>query len=356
MQTATERWDVFVTSKNPDEPLDPELRKWFYSKARHILQFFTFHPSTPSAVVSSEMRSAFFSCVAQERPFPIISTSGIKSALDVRMPDPTFATFLKELPVFPEELLDSSKLMVAALRERGMLKDIAFTDVLKELRERPLSEEEMIACLQWWMKTPHKNSAGIADIRREFLDAAVLTIGSPGAGNERTIPLKEIQTFLNRQNIAIPTDGPLPNHLLPLSISRKFDPAQLKSLQWKEFTVLAWVQYIADPAVYAQRGEFNITESPAWADRVLQTLGKYWHNMSQTTQASTVDLLDELTCIPTTAGMKTPCETYFTKAEIFRDLAIIDLPSGVPIKGNLEKLLAELGVRKHVDLQIIYNR
>ena len=356
MQAATERWDVFVTSKNPGEPLDPELRKWFYGKTRHIIQFFTFHPSTPSAVVSSEMRSAFFGCVVPEQPFPIVSTSGVKSALDVRMPDSTFAAFLKELPVFPEELLDDSKFMVEALRERGMLKDIEFADVLKELRGRPLSEEEMIACLQWWIKTSDKNSAEITDIRREFLDAAVLTIDSTDAGNGRTIPLKEIQTFLNRQNTAIPTGGPLPNHLLPLSISRKFDSAQLKSLQWKEFTVLAWVQYIVDPAVYAQRSEFNLTKSPAWADRVLQTLGKSWHNMSQTAQTSTVGLLNELTCIPTTAGMKTPRETYFTKLEIFRDLAIINLPSGVPIKGNLEKLLAELGVRKHVDLQIIYNR
>jgi hypothetical protein len=33
-----------------------------------------------------------------------------------------------------------------------MLKDITFADVLKELRERPLSEEEMIACLQWWIE------------------------------------------------------------------------------------------------------------------------------------------------------------------------------------------------------------
>jgi len=358
MQTATQRWDVFVTSKNPGEPLDPELQKWFYNKARHNLQFFTFHPSAPSAVVSSEMRSAFFSCVVPEQPFPIVSSAGIKSALDVRMPDPTFATFLKGLPVFPEELLDSSKLVVAALRERGMLKDIAFADVLKELRERPLQEEEMIACLQWWIDTLGKDQAGITGIRREFLDAAVLTVCSSDDGDEKLIPLKGIQAFLNRQNVAIPTDGPLPSHLLPISISRKFDSARLRiCLEWREFTILEWVQYIVDPAVYTQKSEFNIVESPDWADRVLQVLGKYWPNLSKSAaQPSIVELLDKLACIPTSAGMKRPREAYFSKVDIFRDLPIINLPSRAQIRGNLERFLADLGVRKHVDLQIIYNQ
>ena len=357
MQTATQRWDIFVTSKNPGEPIDPELRKWFYDKAKHNLQFFTFHHSTPSAVVSNEMRSAFFSCVAPEQPFLIVSSAGIKSAFYVRMPDPTFAAFLKELPVFPEELLDSSKLMVAALRERGMLKDIAFADVLKELRERPLPEEEMIACLEWWIKTSEKSQAGITGIRREFLDAAVLTVCSSDSGNEKLIPLKGVKVFLNRQNVAIPTDGPLPSRLLPISISRKFDSAHLqKFLEWEEFTILEWVQHIMDPAVYTQKSEFNIVESPNWADCVLQVLGKYWQTLSKATQAVIIELLGELACIPTSAGMKKPREAYFSKVDIFRDLPIIDLPSMVPIRGNLERLFTELGVRKHVDLQIVYNQ
>jgi hypothetical protein len=113
MQDIRTDWDA---SKKSGRLLDSELRKRSYDRARHNLQFFTFHPSTPSAVVSSEIRSAFFSC---GESFPIVSSAGIKSALDVRMPDPAYSAFLRELPVFPEELLESSKLMVAALREKA---------------------------------------------------------------------------------------------------------------------------------------------------------------------------------------------------------------------------------------------
>ena len=357
MQDIKTYWDASVASRKPGEPLDSELRKWFYDKARHNLQFFTFHPSTPSAVVSSEMRSAFFNCVVRGQSFPVVSSAGIKSALDVRMPDPTFSTFLKELPVFPEELLEASKSIVAALREKGMLKDITFTDVLKELRERPLSEEEMVACIQWWINTSQQNPTGINDIRRELLSAAVLTAGSPDDGNERIIPLGGIQTFLNPRNVVVPTDGPLPDHLLPMGVSRKFDPTQLqKSLQWRELTVLEWVHHIVDPTVYVQKNEFNIVQSPVWADRVLQVLGRCWTTLSKANQTSVVGLLDKLTCIPTSAGMKTPSEAYFSNVDIFHDLPVVNLPSGVQIKGNLEKVLAELGVRKHVDLQVIFNR
>jgi len=350
-------WDASISSKKPGEPLDSELRKWFYNKGQHNLQFFTFHPSTPSAVVSSEMRTAFFNCVVRGQPFPVVSSAGIKSALDVRMPDPTFSTFLKELPVFPEELLEASKSMVAALREKGMLKDITFADVLKELRDRPLSEEEMVACIQWWINTSHQNPTGINDIRRELLSAAVLTVGSLGNGDERIVPLAGIQTFLNPRNVVVPTDGPLPDHLLPMGVSRKFDPTQLqKSLQWRELTVLEWLNHIVDPAVYPQKSEFNIVESPVWADRVLQVLGRCWPTLSKLNQASAVGLLDKLACIPTSAGMKTPSEAYFSNVDIFHDLPVVNLPSGVQIRGNLEKVLAELGVRKHVDLQVIFNR
>jgi hypothetical protein len=238
-----------------------------------------------------------------------------------------------------------------------MLKDITFTDALKELRKRPLSEEEMVACLRWWIGTSPQDPAEFDNIRQELLEAAALTVGSSDGGGERTIPLKGIQTFMNPRNFAVPTDGPLPGHLLPMSVSRKFDPAQLQeSLQWRELTVLDWVQHIVNPAVYTQKSEFNIVESPDWADRVLQVLSGCWPTTSKVNQTTIIGLFDKLACIPTSAGMKTPGGAYFSKANIFKDLPVVSLPSGAQIRGNLEKLLVNLGVQERVDLQVIFTR
>ena len=355
MRDIKTKWDVSIVSKKHGELLSSELCEGFYNEARHNLQFFTFRASTPSALVSNEMRSAFFS---YGQSFPIISSAGVKSAFDVRMPDPTFCAFLPELPVFPEELLGSSKSVVEALQEKGMLRDITFLDVLKELRERPLSEEEMTACLQWWINTYQQDPTAIDDNRQMLLGAAVLTVGSSEDSDKLKIPLERIRTFVDPRNVVVLTDGPLPSHLLPTSVNWKLDPNQLqKSLQWRELSILDWVQHIVDPAVYTQKSKFNIVESPVWADRVLQVLGRCWPALSEANQTGEViGLLDKLTCIPTSVGMKTPSEAYFVGADIFHDLPIVNLPSGVQIEGSLEEILTDLGVRKHVNLQIILDR
>ena len=357
MQDIKTQWEASVASKKPGEPPDLDLRRGLYDRARHNLQFFAFRASTPSAVVSSEMQSAFFNCGVEEQPFPVISSAGVRSALDVRMPNRALSKFLPRLPVFPEELSTDSKLMVAAVQEKGMLNDITFADVVEELRKRPLSKEEMAACLRWWING-FRSDPSVNSQRQSLLDAAVLTIGSPDDGDKREIALKGIQTFLDPKNVVVPTDGPLPGHLLPISVNQELNSTQLQeSLQWRELTVLEWIRHIVDPAVYTRKSAFNIVESPVWANRVLQVLSRHWPSLSETNQAGDViGLLDKLTCIPTSAGMKMPSEAYFSDADIFHDLAVVELPSGVQIEGGLEGMLADLGVRKHVDIQIIFDR
>jgi len=360
MQDIRAQWDAFISSKKPGEPLNQELHKGFYDKAKHNLQFFAFHPSTPSALVSSEMRSAFFGCGVQGLSFLLVSKVGIKPALDVRMPDPVYSAFLPELPVFPEELKDSSKSVVTALRAKGMLKDITFTDVIEGLRGRSLSEKEMSACLEWWISTSQQNPTGIYERRQMLLGAAVLVVDPSDGGVGRKIPLEGICAFLNPKDSIIPTDGPLPNHVLPTSVNGKLDSTKLQnSLRWRELTILEWMQHLVDPAVYTQGSEFNIVESPDWAGRVLRVLSRSWSTLPKSSRTTITQLLDELTCIPTSAGMRTPSEVYFPTAVIatpFHDVPVVKLPSEDRIGDDLGGVLIDLGVQKHVGLEVIFDR
>lgn len=360
MQAIRTHWDASFTSGKPGEPLNPERHKRFYEQAKHNLRFFTFHASTPSALVSREMQSAFFNCGIEGQFFPIITRVGIKSALDVRMPDPTYSKFLPELPVFPDELVDGSESVITALRERGMLRDITFTDVLEGLQGQPLSEVEMAAFLQWWIDTSQEDPTGANDSGQLLLGAAVLAIGLSNNGDSKKIPLVGICTFLNPKSFAIPTDGPFPDHMLPISVSWKLNSTQLQnSLQWRELTVLEWVQHIVDPVVYSQRREFNITKSLGWADCVLQVLGRCWSTLPELSRSTIVRLLDSLTCIPTSAGMKMPREAYFPSAAFaaaFPNLPVVNFPSMVQIRNGLEGMLTDLGIRKHVELNIIFDQ
>lgn len=130
-----------------------DVRTHLRARALHALKFFTFHASTPSSQVSALMEEAFFSCVVSanklfasfigSRPqiaLPIISSAGVKNVADVRLPNATFSEFLKQLPVLTEDVMSGAKTFVESLRQRNLISQITFQDVLEELRARPLNE------------------------------------------------------------------------------------------------------------------------------------------------------------------------------------------------------------------------
>ncbi|CDO69004.1 hypothetical protein BN946_scf184834.g11 [Trametes cinnabarina] len=353
MEQIQQLWNQAASVARPSEGIDPQLQESLRNRSIHALKFFTFHPSTPSSVVSALLEDAFFACTANPRfsfisghkGFPIISTAGVQDAADVRYPDASFAGFVKELPVVPDEVLKQAKTMVDALRARGMIKEITFTDVLQELRNRPLSEQEMIACFKWWIDIHNQSTlTNLEYARDQLLGAAVLSVEEKGEEAGKILPLSVIESFLTRKSgstgAMIPTDGPLPPHLLPLAISRHFEPQALETaLGWRELTIVEWLQYLTDPVSPHDR-EHDITLSAPWAER----------------RPEVVAILRVQACVPTSAGLKRPGEAYFQNAHIFSDLPVVTMPSGAPVKGPLEKLLQALGVRKHVDLQLVFDR
>ncbi|KAH7875187.1 uncharacterized protein C8R40DRAFT_1105311 [Lentinula edodes] len=332
-----------------------ELQTWLMDRAVHVLKFFTFHQSTPSADVSSLMEQAFFAC---STGFRIISTNGIQDVADIRLPDAQFSSFLKDLPVLPEQLLTAARPMVTALQNRKLVKAITFSDVLKELRNRPLTEDESVACLTWWisLNKDGESAARLQSIQKQLLDAAVFTTGATGSKEERIIPLNTIHTILNPRNMAgnIPPDAPFPPTMLPPSFSKSFKPDQLTfAFHWTELTLVEWLRFIATSG---PSPEYDLSVSDHWSERVLGILARAWPSLSSHMKDEIVQVLKSSACIPTSHGSKIPEETYFANADIFHDLPVVKLPSGSAVKGNLERVLIALGVRKHVELQIIFTR
>ncbi|KAJ7675084.1 hypothetical protein B0H17DRAFT_1170632 [Mycena rosella] len=337
---------------------DAELRSWLRDRSLHALRFFTFHQSTPSAEVSTLLEAAFFSC-ASNQDFLLMSTAGVRQASAVRHPDSTLS-FLRELPVIPEEALAGALPMITALKTRGLIKPITFEDVLAELRSRPLAEADMTACLNWWIKihTSAADKTRLLSIRTELLNAAVLIIGKPGTAEEQIIQLSGIKTFMNPRSL-IPLDGPLPNHLLPIVVSKQLPSASIaSSFPWTELSVVDWLRNICSPAVRGPTAPvaFNLNLSAPWAERVLSVLTSGWPSLSNDAKIDIVAILKDVPCIPTSGGLKIPEESYFVKADLFHDLPVVILPSGTAVRPALERVLQALGVRKHVDLQVVFNR
>jgi hypothetical protein len=306
-------------------------------------------------MVSELMKTAFFACSAT-RPFPIIASDGVRDASKVYMLHPEFSGFIKRLPVISKDIVDGAGTMIATLRSRGMIKNITFVDVLDEIRSRPLSETETVECLKWWIGvTKEGNVHKVSQERPQLLRALVVLVTGPP---EKTMKLSDAQTFLMSETI--PTNGPLPSTLLPTSITCSFDRDTLASaFLWRELSPVDWLRHLTDPEVAATNPKFDVTNSASWAEEVLSVLVKAWPSLTETDKKGVIGILSPMSCIPTSTGLKVPNQAYFSNVDLlnlFRDLPIAAMPSGVIVEGNLELVLRSLGVRKHVEFQIIFDR
>lgn len=354
LATINDLWKEAAKSRgNTGFRPEPELEDWLCQRFVHTLKFFTFHVSTPSSEVSHLLERAFYGCSAN--PLKLLSSAGVRSASDIKEPDPTFSQFLKNLPVLPEVVAREGALVVRALQSQGLISPITFQDVLSELRQHPLDEQELVACLKWWINFPFSTSSIDMDkMRLELLNAAVLC---PSTGDGKVLPLSAVQYFINARGVGvhIPLDGPLPTSLAPFNVTQHFTPTQLVSFGWKELTVIDWLQYIGKPETRTDNPAYDFTKSVEWSERVLTILSRTWFTLSHEAHNSVKALFSGKKCIPTTRGLQTPEGSYFPTVKIFGDLPIVNI-SGISIKGSMEKMLLFIGVRKHVDLQLVFDR
>jgi len=320
-----------------------------HAAALHTMRFFSFHRSSPSARVSSTLEQAFFACC--QRPcISLVSTEGLRSSEAVRFPSAMLADFCREIPVLPPAHIEEADVFVLQLRRRSLVQDITMDDVFAELARRPLAPDEMIACLQWWCRVAEHPSYE-PSLLRQLVRAAVVTT------DDGVQALSDVDTVLHTGKL--PPTVPLPPTCLVYAVSRPFSPADLcRVFGWRELSVAAWVRYMIEldrlPAT-DMRAAQGLTKGAAQAETVLSTLAWAWGHLSKPQATEVVQLLRPLACVPTRTGMTRPTEAYFASVSLFQDLPVLALPT-LTVRGSLEKVLEALGVRRHVEIQLIFDR
>jgi hypothetical protein len=348
LATVAQLWQGAGGPEAPDE-----VRDHLTERAVHALRFFTFKASTPSALVSSEMEQAFFAC-GPTSSLLLPSTLGPKLAKDVRLPDDQLTKFLPRLAVVPASVMEKATLMVEALQRQKVLRSIDLKDVLEQLRKEPLPQEQGEAFMRWWIgQAPnHATNSRLPQLRTDLFSAARIQVGNI------TIALSSIQTFVDARRtpgVHVPLGGPLPSTCLPPALATPFRGEDLKAaFGWRELGIAEWLAHIVDPVRSNLAPETDVRQDRVWADRVLQVLGKSWANVGKEEQEACAALLRDTPCVPTTAGTRKPGEAYFPSVSLFPDLPIVELEN--PKLGGVDKVLTALGVRKHVELQLVFDR
>jgi hypothetical protein len=184
--------------------------EWLLRRASHLLQFFTFRTSTPIAEVGSVIQASFFSCNTRE--FLVASSKGILPASKVRLPVAELS-FLGGLSIVPENIAKENTLLLDQLQERNLIRSVTIEDIIDQLNEKPLTIEEAVALLKWWISLSW-NASYDSRILARLRDAALIS-WTDSEKVDRIVPLSTIKHFVNSKSI--PPEVPLPQNILPVS-------------------------------------------------------------------------------------------------------------------------------------------
>jgi len=336
---------------------DESKRNQLTQRALHAMQFFSFYSSTPAGTVSLESEASFFRCDRQ-RTLTVPSSLGPMPANQVRLPNTELNGFIKNVPLLPNEVSKDGHLLIGKLRDRRMISEITLEDVFKELENRVLSVDEMRECLNWWISLTGIQGYDRSLLKR-FQRCAIFKYEAtdpihPASkdASEIIMSLSEASTFINIK--LIPTDVPLPAHCLPFCLTKSINSEALRRVfGFRELNILEFTCHLFSPEL---KGPNQITESPPLAEQLLNILCKAWTSLSNDQRAEICTYLSDKVFIPTRHGMRKPCDAYHSNVTLFEDLAVVCLPSGTPVKGTMTKVLSDIGVRKHVELQMVFSR
>ena len=240
------------------------------------------------------------------------------------------------------EITKTAQVIINALPSEHKIRAVSPSDVLQDLRDHTLDEVELIAYLQWQI------------FRDSTADMATLleVVSFWSAGGKR-VKLSTIRSFIGSNGLGahIPSDGPMPSSLIPLSITKQFTSVQLVNLGWQEFTIADWLRYISQPEIRSANLEYDFFQSVDWAERVLRTVSLAWSS-SDEVRVLAKSIFANKKCIPTMHKLYSPEETYLPTWDIpgfdDLDLPVVRFPSGLKITWEMQQLLLALGVQQHL--------
>ncbi|GIJ89915.1 hypothetical protein Asppvi_008861 [Aspergillus pseudoviridinutans] len=310
---------------------------------------FVFRESTPSSLLGQTIEDAFWTC-NKNASIEVLSTCGIMPSHQARIA-PKDLSFMDSIPVLPDELVSGAKDFVRKLTDFGLVTEVTVSDIKRELEASTLRPDQVIEFLGWLSRKATSGQLDSFSIQ-SLLSVAVANHEDSSGNLARLLVFGDINNFLNPQRI--PVDLPVPSSVIPFKYTKSLSKQELEALGWTELETVPWIRWLVINAGNRDvlPPEQDITQTSSFSAQILPVLSKQWDNgLSQSSKQTIVTLLHSQTVIPTKLGMKRPPETYFSSVRLFDDLPVVHGLNSVK-----EKFLMALGVRKTVELGVIFER
>lgn len=316
--------------------------------AIHAFKQYNYEESTPSSRVGQYIEEAFWMC-NQKASIDILSTRGVLPSQQVRVATEDLS-FVDGIPVVPEELMNNALDFITKLREYGLLSDITTSDIKRELEAQALTEKQVVELIKWACNKTSRQEMDAAVVQSLF-DGTVAGIDEEfvNVSSSPVIQLGQIRSFVNTSKI--PAELPSPPQTMPFRLTKGLTPSQLSSIGWEELQIVPWLRWIIDSKGQGFGASQSMETTPAVASQVLPVISKAWDTLSQSSKQTVTELLVPRTVIPTKLGLRKPPQSYFASVKLFDDL-----PTITGLQGVKEKFLGTLGVRKTIELTVVFDR
>ncbi|KAJ1655938.1 hypothetical protein IWQ61_004405, partial [Dispira simplex] len=351
-------------SLEPDPALD-----WLERRCIHALRSFNFeNVTTPLSIVGKIMEEGFFAGAVE--PPTLLSVQGVRPCSRVRLPDPELLPFLRTTPYLSAAIQDAAPGLLNRMSKRFPLQKVNIDDVIRDVADYAVTIPELTALLRWWLKYSqsasrqrddqwkeqgHRLRQGITLLTPVHLEnppldalpADAVKDQSSGTLLTVSVTLSDFHYFVNPKTIH--PGLPLPSDVLPLDLTRHFTQHELVNSfkTWSELPVVTWVQFL----VKEHRKHLETLDE--FAEKILTMLSRTFYQQDASNRATILSLLDQIQCMPTQLGHRRPSDTYFRNVKLFADLPIVQFQKWT---GALDRFLGDLGVRTHVNLQLVFDR
>ena len=317
-------------------------------EAIHTANQFVFRESTPLPLLGQTIEDAFWTC-NKKASIEILSTCGVIQSHQVRIA-PKDLSFMDTIPVLPDEFVSGAKDFVKRLTDFGLVTDITVTDIKRELEASTLQSKQVVEFLSWLGRKAASGQLDVYSIT-SLLNVAVANDKDDNGNITRLLVFADMTNFLNPQKI--PADLPVQPSVIPFKYTKSLPKNELEALGWTELQLIPWLRWLVTNC--SNRNvlpvEHDITRTQSFSSQVLPVLSKQFDSLSPSSKQTLIGLLQSQTVMPTKLGMRYPTQTYFPSVRLFDDLPVVYGISSVK-----EKFLASLGVRKTVELSVIFER
>lgn len=309
---------------------------------------YTFRESTPSAQTGQILEDAFWTC-GKKASIDVLSTCGVLPTHEVRIA-PKDLSFMEGIPVMPDQITSEAKGFVDKLVDFGLVTEVTVSDIKRALEINALSSKQVSEFLAWIGKQSSNGQLDVGTINN-LLSVAIANDEASDGTPSRVLVLGTIKYYMNPARI--PVDLPVPPSVMPFKFTKSLSKTDLESLGWQELQIIPWLRWLLEEAGNRNvlSSEQDITQSAAFSGQILPVLSKQWETLSQSSKGTVTELLSTQTVVPTKFGMKRPQDAYFPSVKLFDDLPVITGLNGVK-----DKILLALGVRKTVELGVVFDR